>query len=91
MTTETLINEIMNNEALINAIENLTLKEFNTLPTTIKIRFYERSIVNAMQEATKDLRRGDVESAKEWIEKAESFSKEIKAEFHNPSFDEIEW
>lgn len=81
MTTQALINEIMNNEALVNSIENLTMKEFDTLPEMIKIEFFKRSIENAMKEAQKDFMKGDVQSAKDWIEKAEYFSREIKSLF----------
>lgn len=85
MTTEILIKKIMNNKALINAIENLTMKDFDTLPEMIKIEFCKRSIDNAMKEAAKDFMKGDVQSAKRWIEKAEYFSREIELMFHNPS------
>lgn len=81
MQAQTLIVEIMNNKALNNAIENLTMKEFDTLPEIIKIEFCKRSVKKAMKEAEKDLMEGNVLSAKEWIEKAEFFSREIKSLF----------
>ena len=77
MFDQELLNEIMNNEALINAVENLTLNEFNTLPSIIKIKFLERSIENAMKVASDYLIAGNVLSAKVWIEKAERSSREI--------------